>query len=119
MGTKLDRASAVQMLMNLKQSNSTQVFTVLFKYTDNAENRKKGRVGEIRSLNGAFHVKKYLAGGPPAYDPYEKGMFVVCDMQVVRMNRKTPDGQKPRPYRSFHWADMVGLKTGGEIFEIV
>lgn len=114
---KLSRQSIVNKLMKLKDSNSTRIFTVAHRYRDNAQNRKLGRVGKVRTTNCAFNVGAYEVGGLPAYDPKEKRLFWVCDMGIINANKDKPREERPNPYRSIGWDEIVNVRMDGQFFE--
>jgi hypothetical protein len=53
------------------QIQSGLIFTVTF---------KKRSTGEIRTMNCRYGVEKHLAGGDLTYNPIEKGLIVVYDL---------------------------------------
>ncbi len=105
----------ISVLLELQRANSPVFFTVLFKYRDNPQNRKLGRVGQTRSMNGSFNVKAYLSGGPPAYDPTEKQLFWVADMALINANRHLPREERPNPYRSIPWEGIEEIHLDKQI----
>tara|TARA_Y100000310_G_scaffold139381_1_gene138673 strand:+ start:716 stop:994 length:279 start_codon:yes stop_codon:yes gene_type:complete len=58
-------------ILNLLKENKNEVFSVVF--------LKKN--GELRPMNCRFGVKKHLKGGKLAFNPLERSMLVVFDMQ--------------------------------------
>ena len=75
------------------------IFTVVF--------RKRTGDREVRTMNCRVGVKKYLAGGPPAYDPEEHDLMWVYDVQ------KTP----PDGYRSINLRGLMELRLGGVTYD--
>ena len=58
-------------ILNLLKENSNEIFSVVF--------LKKN--GEIRPMTCRFGVKKHLKGGKLSFNPLEKNLLVVFDMQ--------------------------------------
>ena len=58
-------------ILNLLIENSNEIFSVVF--------LKKS--GEVRPMTCRFGVKKHLKGGELKFDPLERAMLVVFDMQ--------------------------------------
>jgi hypothetical protein len=57
--------------------------------------------GTTRTMNARFGVKKYLKGGELPYDPIEKGLLPVFDMQK-------------NAYRMINTDTLIGAKIGNE-----
>ena len=58
-------------ILNLLKDNRSEIFSVVF--------LKKN--GELRPMTCRFGVKKHLKGGNLAFNPLERNLLVVFDMQ--------------------------------------
>ncbi len=108
----------INTLLELQRTSSPVFFTVLFRYRDNPKNRKLGRVGQTRTLNGSFNVEKYKVGGPPAYNPTEKQLFWIADIQEIKSYNRLPEALKTKPcnpYRSIPWEGIEEVHLDGQI----
>lgn len=79
--------------------HSKTVFTVTFIKNDGSE----------RVLNGRVGVKKHLTGGSLRYDPREKDLIPLYDMQI---------GMGPAGYRMLNKHRITGLKINGKIYKV-
>ena len=70
---EITREYLVAELNKLRERNASEVFTVSF---------IKRSTGELRVMNCRFGVKKHLQGGELAYNPKEKNLLMVFDMQA-------------------------------------
>lgn len=86
---------AADLILNSKGS----IFTVEFTKKD----------GTHRVLNGRKGVKKYLRGGSLAYNPEDKGLIGVYDIQL-------PPG---KGYRMLHKDSIVALRINGKNYRVV
>ena len=77
----LSRHKAKLFLADLKSKVGENPFTVSF-YKKN---------GEFRQLRGCFGISKGIKGTGLAYDPLEKGMFPVFDLDKVEYRMVTID----------------------------
>lgn len=64
---------------------------------------KKRSTGELRRMRFRTGVRRYLAGGEPAFDATERDLLVVYDLDV-------------RGYRSIPVEGVVELRAGGEVY---
>ena len=65
----------------------------------------KRTTGELRTMNCRLGVRKHLKGGELAYDPKEKGLITVFDMQKAG-------------YRSIATESIQRITIGGETHQI-
>lgn len=84
---RVNRTQIIQLLNDHHDRGNGSFFWVSF---------VKRSTGEIRSINARFDVRKYLKGGPAAYDPKEKQLFHVFDIQAEISDNKT--GYRSIPY---------------------
>ena len=108
---KVTLQHVLEILFKLKDSGKPEFFHVKQKYKDNALNRRLGRVGKLRDMTCSFCCYSYNVGGLPAYDPTEKRLFWVYDMDILRNG-----GTKPQ--RSIPWDELVELHTKKEVYII-
>ena len=64
--------------------------------------------GTYRLMNCQFFVEKHLAGGPPAYDFFEKKQLPVLDVNAVGKH-----GDKDKGYRTFKWERLLEAHIDG------
>lgn len=81
---------------NLIESSKGKMFTATF---------IKKTTGEKRVLNGRLGVKAYLKGGELPYNPVEKGLIPVFDIQK-------------RSYRMISWPNIIHLKINGREYNV-
>lgn len=79
---------------NLIEASKGKMFTATFIKKD----------GTIRVLNGRLGVKAYLKGGTLPYNPEEKGLIPVFDVQ--------------KGYRMINWTTIKKLKIGGREYNV-
>lgn len=91
----INRLSKLEAYAKMKSSKGS-VFTVTFV--------KKN--GEVRKMNCRLGVTKHLKGGTLAYNPIEKLLLGVFDMQK-------------KAYRMVGLATMFALKIGGVEYDVV
>jgi len=65
----------------------------------------KRSTGELREMNCRMNVKKYLKGGPPAYNPSEHNLLWVFDVQKMG-------------YRSIALEGVQNIRLRGQEYEI-
>jgi hypothetical protein len=82
---------------NLIRASKGKIFTVVF--------TKRGD-GSERVLNGRLGVKRYLKGGSLPFDPFEKGLIPVYDIQK-------------KDYRMIPIDSMKYLKIGGQLYKTI
>lgn len=115
---KVPREEIISILQDMEDSGIPQFFSIVVRYRDNKENRRKNRVGKLREFNCAMNVTGYESGGDYKYFPRDKDLFWVCDMGIVNANREKPKNERPNPYRSIAYEGIVRVKTGGEVYEV-
>lgn len=115
----VSKQEAVNLLFALYNIKSPRIFTVIFEYRDSPSNRKLKRVGQTRTLTGAFHIEAYNVGKAPAYDPNEKKLFWVVDMGVINKHKHLPQEKRPNPHRSIPWEGIRTIKMEKEVFVVV
>ena len=81
--------------MQLMNETNGQVFSVAFTKKD----------GSVRHMNCRTGVTKHLKGGKLAFDPMERGLFSVYDMQS-------------KGYRFINLDSMHGLQIAGEFYTV-
>lgn len=87
----ITRNEAVELI---KETNG-KVFTVNF-YKKN---------GDLRTMNARLGVKKHLKGGVLKFDPSERGLMPVFDMQIKK-------------YRMINLRSIVGLTVNSKNFVV-
>lgn len=102
-------------LEGLRDSGAPTIFSVVYEYPDNKDNRAKGRVGKTTKINCRFHVRAYLRGGKKAYDDREKDMYTVCSLSIINKNIHLPKAIRPNPYRSLHKDNIKELRIYGKV----
>lgn len=70
--------------------------------------------GSERKMTCQMGVKKYLAGGPRAYNPDEKGLLWVWDRWGVEAH-----GPKDMGYRSVNVSTLSEIRAKGKTWQIV
>lgn len=80
---------------NLIEASKGKIFTVWFIKKDN----------NLREMNARLGVKAYLKGGELPYDPVEKGLIPVFDLQIKR-------------YRMINWTTIKKLKINGREYNV-
>jgi hypothetical protein len=92
----MSREEFMQKVRDKIDSLTSEFFTVQF---------IKRTTGELRKMRCRKGVKKYLKGGPPAYDFKEKNLIPVFDLDKEE-------------YRSIPLENVVELHANGEILKI-
>lgn len=64
--------------------------------------------GEIRTFNCRLGVKKFEKGGSMTYDPREKKLVTVCDLDLVKEGKN--------PYRNINLDAIIEATIEGETF---
>ena len=83
-------------ILNLLKENSNSIFSVVF--------LKKN--GEFRHMTCRFGVKKHLKGGKLAFNPLERNLLVVFDMQK-------------EAYRMINLETLMTINMKGTEYEVV
>ena len=83
-------------ILNLLLENKGHVFSVVFLKKD----------GSIRKMQCRFGVKKHLKGGKLAFNPLEKNLLVVFDMQK-------------EAYRMINLETLMTINMKGTEYEVV
>ena len=93
---KITRLEAAEKLIDMKQENAGQLFSVLF---------VKRTTGEQRLMLGRFGVEQYLKGGKAAYDFLEKGLVCIFDVQKLA-------------YRTINLETILQMKIAGVEYQV-
>ena len=88
----VSRNEALQVLNTI----TNEFFTVVFTKRTN---------GETRVMNCRKNVKKHLNGGTLAYNPNEKGLVPVFDIQA-------------KGYRMFNFEGLQEVRYGGKVLQV-
>lgn len=83
-------------IINLLKENSNSIFSVVF--------LKKN--GELRHMTCRFGVKRHLKGGKLAFNPIERNLLVVFDMQK-------------EGYRMINLDTLMTINMKGTQYEII
>lgn len=94
--TLQERASKIESILR-ELSNNSKIFSVDF---------IKRSTGEERHMVCRFNVRKHLTGGGRAYEPNEKGLICVFDVQKEGY-RTFPIGE----------GELLKITVGGEVYE--
>jgi len=114
---KISRAEAVKMIEELTFGSNGVIFTVEFVKRTN---------GEYRVMNCRGGVQKGVKGVGLAFDPREKGLFVVYDMQKLderflqtRLLLDPSDTVAKGAFRMINEEGLQVIKARGEEYEVV
>lgn len=118
--TEISLRKAIALLREIQASGCGKWFRVKF---------IKRTTGEDRVMLCRFDVKCFEKGGLPAYDPDEKALLWVCDMQIARRIRHFEKNNIPipphlkrelsTPYRSINLHCILELRIDGVDYKIV
>lgn len=113
-------AKALELIQ--EQYDSHRMFQVTFTRRK-PKKMPDGTTSTIRNMVCQLDVECFKRGGPPAYNPEDKGLFWVCDMQVAKQIRSYEKSGKPipphlkrdlsSPYRSVGKPELISLKIKG------
>lgn len=109
---EISRKQACQMLLELRDQDSPEFFSVLFI----RRHPKPGFPAE-RLMRSSFNIKKYLVGGPPKYDPADHNLFWVADIELLQAMPADPTIRTP--YRSVNAETLLELTIRGIRYKIV
>ena len=84
------------------RSLNGKIFTVEF---------TKRTTGELRLMRCTTNYKKHLAGGELAYNPTEKHLIPVVDLDLLRQGDK-------RPFRSIPTDAVIRIRALGNEYEV-
>ena len=82
-------------ILHLLEQNKGNVFSVVFLKKD----------GSIRHMTCRFGVKKHLKGGELKFNPIERSLLVVFDMQKDQ-------------HRFINLETLSQIRHGGEVYEV-
>lgn len=94
------RKQAIDTLIELRDQESTEFFSVLF-----IRRHAKDGFPPERLMRCSFNVTKYEVGGPPKYDPKDYNLFWVFDIEAMA-------------YRSINAETILEVTLRGERFKV-
>lgn len=90
------KTTNAQLKTIINSINTTRMFSVTF--------IKKN--GDLREMNCMLGVTKHLRGGEQSYDPAEHNLLTVYDLVA-------------KGYRNINFAQLIGAKIDGVVYEVV
>jgi hypothetical protein len=103
---------AASLLKTVKAERASFFFSVKF---------IKRTTGEVRDMECRVDVKKFLKGGPPAYNPNDYNLVWVADVALIReiaQAKRNGTYAGETPYRSINLDTVLEIRIDGEHYKI-
>lgn len=73
----------------------------------------KRTTGELRTLNGILNCSKYVNGKGMSYDPNERNLATIWDLQL---GKTLPESSRNKAYRMLNLEAISEIRAGGDIY---